>query len=109
MASIYFDAIAMFNPKEWADQFKQSPYAIWIKLRQIEQERLEMGNDVLGFAMEKRENWTTKQTKEAFTWMVGLLKTISLASLMAKEFSDVAHYDLKAMEQDFNQQFGDLG
>jgi len=109
MASIYFDAIAMFNPKEWADQFKQAPYAIWIKLRQIEKERLDRGNDVLGFAMEKREDWTPEQRKEALDWMVGLLKTISLASLMAKEFSEVAHYDLKSMEQDFNKEYGNLG
>lgn len=109
MAAIYFDAIAMFNPKEWAEQFRDSPYAIWIKLRTIEKERLAMGDDVLAFAMEKRSGWTEQQTKQAMKWMIGLLKTISLASLMAKEFSDVAQYDLHQMEVDFNQSFGDTG
>lgn len=106
MAAIYFDAISMFDPNEWAQQFHNAPYATWFQLRDIEQERLDIGEKVFKFVVHDRRKWTDVQKELAHTWMIDLLKTISLATLMAQQFSEVANYDLVNLSKDFNQKFG---
>ncbi len=108
MAAIYFDAISMFNPNQWAKQFQNAPYATWVQLRHVEEKRLKMGSEVMDFACDGTNTWTDEQRKMAHDWMIDLLKTISLSSLMAYQFSEVANLDLVNMSKSFNKQFGDL-
>lgn len=106
MAAIYFDAISMFDPSKWAKKFQNAPYATWVQLRIIEQRRLKMGEQVFEFAINDRSTWTKAQNKLAYQWMIDLLKTISLSSLMAKQFSDYADYDLIDLKKKFNEKYG---
>lgn len=106
MAAIYFDAISMFDPSKWAEKFQDAPYATWFQLRSIEKKRLGMGEEVFEFAVNDRKTWTPKQNQMAHEWMIDLLKTISLSSLIAKQFSEVAHYDLVGWSKNFNEKFG---
>lgn len=106
MAAIYFDAISMFDPSKWAEKFQDAPYATWFQLRSIENKRLGMGEEVFEFAVNDRKTWTPKQNQMAHEWMIDLLKTISLSSLMAQQFSEVAHYDLVDWSKNFNEKFG---
>ena len=106
MAAIYFEAISMFDPSKWAKQFQNAPYATWFQLRKIEKKRIAMGEDVFAFAVNDHHKWTAEQKHLAHDWMIDLLKTISLSTLMAKQFSEVADYDMVDWSKQFNQEFG---
>ena len=106
MAAIYFEAISMFDPSKWAKQFQNAPYATWFQLREIEKKRIAMGEDVFAFAVNDHHKWTAEQKRLAHDWMIDLLKTISLSTLMAKQFSEVADYDMVDWSKQFNQEFG---
>ncbi|MCT2899351.1 hypothetical protein EFM54_10230 [Lentilactobacillus buchneri] len=106
MAAIYFEAISMFDPSKWAKQFQNAPYATWFQLREIEKKRIAMGEDVFAFAVNDHHKWTAEQKHLAHDWMIDLLKTISLSTLMAKQFSEVADYDMVDWSKQFNQEFG---
>lgn len=106
MAAIYFEAISMFDPSKWAKQFQNAPYATWFQLREIEKKRIAMGEDVFAFAVNDHHKWTAEQKHLAHDWMIDLLKTISLSTLMAKQFSEVADYDMVDWTKQFNQEFG---
>ena len=108
MAAIYFEAISMFDPSKWAKQFQNAPCATWVQLRDVEEHRMELGDKVMEFVVNDRKDWTAEQQQMAQDWMTGLLKTISLSSLMAKQFSEVAHYDLIGKEQDFNSKYAGI-
>ncbi|MEY2374563.1 hypothetical protein AB3X83_04790 [Lentilactobacillus buchneri] len=106
MAAVYFDAISMFDPSKWAKQFQNAPYATWFQLREIEKKRIAMGEDVFAFAVNDHHKWTAEQKHLAHDWMINLLKTISLSTFMAKQFSEVADYDMVDWSKQFNQEFG---
>lgn len=106
MAAVYFDAVSMFDANQWAEKFRDSPYATWVQLRAVEKHRMGIGEDVFEFGVKDRSEWTDAEHKMAYEWMIGLLKTISLASLMATQFSDMAHYDLDNFIKKFNRIWG---
>lgn len=108
MAAVYFYAISMFDSSKWAKQFHDAPCATWVQLRDVEEHRMELGDKVMEFVVNDRKDWTAEQQQMAQDWMTGLLKTISLSSLMAKQFSEVAHYDLIDKEQDFNSKYAGI-
>lgn len=109
MAAIYFEAIAMFDTKQWAAKFRDSPYATWWALRSVERKRLALGDEVGEFLKEPRADWSDEQNKEAIEFMTGLLKTISLSSLLAKQLEEVVENDLVKLIHEFNESQGDLG
>lgn len=106
MAAIYFDAISVFDPDKWAKKFRDAPFATWVQLRHVEQHRMEIGEKVFDFGVKDRSEWTKEETELAYEWMNGLLKTISLATLMASQFADMAHYDLDSLVEKFNRLWG---
>lgn len=108
MAAVYFYAISMFDSSKWAKQFHDAPCATWVQLRDVEKHRMELGDKVMEFVVNDRKDWTAEQQQMAQDWMTDLLKTISLSSLMAKQFSEVAHYDLIDKEQDFNSKYAGI-
>ena len=65
-----------------------------------------MGEDVFAFAVNDHHKWTAEQKHLAHDWMSDLLQTISLSTLMAKQFSEVADYDMVDWSKQFNQEFG---
>lgn len=108
MAAIYFDAISVFDPDKWAKKFRDAPFATWVQLRNVEKRRMEIGEKVFEFGVKDRSEWTKQETELAYEWMNGLLKTISLATLMASQFADMAHYDLDTLVEKFNRLWGGI-
>lgn len=108
MAAIYFDAISVFDPDKWAKKFRDAPFATWVQLRNVEKRRMEIGEKVFDFGVKDRSEWTKEETELAYEWMNGLLKTISLATLMASQFADMAHYDLDILVEKFNRLWGGI-
>jgi len=109
MAAIFFESVAMFDTKQWSSKFQDSPFATWWTLRDIERERLALGDEVGRFLKEPRKNWTDEQNAKSIHFMEMLLKTISLGSLLAKQLEEVVDNDLVKMIHDFNEQQGNLG
>lgn len=109
MAAVYFEAIAMFDTKQWASKFRDSPYATWWALRSVERKRLALGDSVGEYLKNPRSGWDDEQNKEAIEFMTDLLKTISLSSLLAKQLEEVVDNDLVKLIHEFNQEQGDLG
>ena len=105
LSAIYFDALSMFDAHQWAAKFQDSPYATWVQLRDAEEDRLKIGDQVMRFFVTDRKSWDAQQNQMALDWMIGLLKTIALSSLLAKQFSDVANYDLPKITKDFNKRY----
>lgn len=109
MAAVFFDSIAMFSTNQWSEKFRDSPYATWWALRSVEHKRLELGDEVDEFIKGPRSKWSDDQKEELLEFITGLQKTISLASLLAKQIEDVTGIDLVKSNHEFNQEQGDLG
>lgn len=108
LAAIYFDAVSMFDPNKWAVKFRDDSTMTWLQLKATETQRLALGDKVFEFAVNDPKEWTKDENAMAYEWVIGLLRMISLSSLLAHQFSEIAGYDLDKITNQVNKEWGDM-